>query len=223
MTELATKTNVSEAFSDALAAPELHEVGVSVADAILDSALEDGFLKTLPLVKYLHAALRLGKGIKDRLFLKRLISFLSPVGDVSQEQRAAMIAQIDHSGEFRVKVGEKLLYIIEKCDDHEQSEIVGRLFAACLRGELTYEEFLRGAHAVQMLLTHDLWKFVRMPMQVVQAAHAGDFISAGLLYLRDPEIKLAHKSHRGSLVDGMEPLHAEITILGTKIRKALAR
>jgi hypothetical protein len=59
-------------------------------------------------------------GIKESLFLKKIIYFISELENISATKRHEMFEKIDNSRKFRTKVGEKLLYIIDKCDDHEK-------------------------------------------------------------------------------------------------------
>lgn len=45
-------------------------------------------------------------------------------------QRQKMISDIDSSQKYKIQVGEKLLYIIDKCDDYTKSGIVSLIFKA---------------------------------------------------------------------------------------------
>lgn len=49
---------------------------------------------------------------------------------------------------------------IDKCDDHEKSQIIARLFSAFLLGTMSYEEFLRASHIVNQLIIDDLKWFI---------------------------------------------------------------
>jgi len=69
-------------------------------------------------------------GIKEIMFLKKIIYFISELKNISITKRYEMIDKIDTSGEFKTRVGEKLLYIIDKCEDHEKSQLIAILFSA---------------------------------------------------------------------------------------------
>ena len=53
-----------------------------------------------------------------------LLKIAPEIKNISATKRRDMINKIDNSGKFRTKVGEKLLYIIDKCEDHEKSQII---------------------------------------------------------------------------------------------------
>ena len=46
------------------------------------------------------------------------------MNSISADECEKVISEIDNSKKYRIKLGEKLLYIIDKCDDHEKSEII---------------------------------------------------------------------------------------------------
>ena len=63
-------------------------------------------------------AIKTAGNIQDRLFLNKILTFLFHLKDTDAYQRQEMINDIDRSGIYQVRVGQKLLYIIDKCDDH---------------------------------------------------------------------------------------------------------
>ncbi|MBS4068029.1 MAG: hypothetical protein KGZ62_05475, partial [Sulfurimonas sp.] len=72
-----------------------------------------------------------------------------------------MIDKIDNSKEFRTRVGEKLLYIIDRCEDHEKTQIVARLFAAFIHDRITYQDFLQASSIVERIMLDDLRYFLK--------------------------------------------------------------
>jgi hypothetical protein len=147
---------LSGALSQTLRDSDLHAIGADLGEAVLDTLFQDGLAKNIPILGTLYKLCRVGLNISDRLFASKLVHFLAEIASVPAEERARMISKIESSGKYQLKVGEKLLYILEKADDHEVARVIAFLFSAVLSGELDYGDFLRGCRAVQSLAPADL-------------------------------------------------------------------
>ena len=99
----------------------LQETAASLAEIGLDTLLDDGILRDIPLIGTLIGIAKSAVNIRDRLFIAKLRQFLNELHDVPHETRDEMIRRINDSPEFEVNVGEKLLYITERCSDHVES------------------------------------------------------------------------------------------------------
>ena len=237
MSELKTLSNSLE---QTLKDSDLHNVTISLAEVFADNLMEDGIAKDIPII---GTVIGLGKttlGIKESLFLKKVIYFISELKNISATKRYEMIDKIDKSGKFRTKVGEKLLYIIDKCDDHEKSQIIARLFSAFLMGTISYDEFLRAAHIVDHLMIDDLkwfiengwenedsWKYSDHPNYehgYLNIDEVGNIATSGLVEIVSPEIMVRDqddwKRDDKYIVEGSE-LSVRITDIGKKIQEIL--
>lgn len=145
---------------EAIVNPDLVDLGKELGELSVDSLLEAGLLKDLPVIGTITALGKTALNIRDYLFLKKIVAFLSSLNGISSEKRQAMIKEIDDSKEFQTKVGEKLLYIIDHADDDKSAQVIGLLFKAFLEGRLTYKEFLRSAQIVNVVFFNDLVAFV---------------------------------------------------------------
>jgi hypothetical protein len=55
-----------------------------------------------------------------------------------------------------MRVGQKLLYLIESSSDHSNSELIGKLFKLFLLGKISYEEFLGCSEICSRLSYQDI-------------------------------------------------------------------
>lgn len=157
MTEI---KDLSNAFSKTIKDTNLKEITVDISEILVDNLLDDGILKEIPII---GTILKLGKftlNIKDHLFIKKIIYFISEIKDIEPKKRNELISQIDDSEAFRIKVGEKLLFIIDKCEDHIESEYVAKFFKAFLNGKIYYSDFLRCASILQKIFIEDFEYFI---------------------------------------------------------------
>lgn len=139
---------------------DLHNLAEGIGEITLDSLLEEGVLKDLPIIGIISGLAKTALNIQDQLFLKKIIRFLTELSNTDPKERNRLITKIDNSNEFEIKVGEKLLYIIDKCDDHRSAEYVAKLFRAFLNEELDYSDFLRGSAIMQNIFRADLEFFI---------------------------------------------------------------
>ena len=183
-----SKNSIQESFDKTLKGTNLQDIMIDLSDTTIDTLLKDELLKEIPVVKTLVAFAKLGANIHDRLFLKKIISFMNGLKDIPHTERSRMIDKIDASKEQRVKVGEKLLYIIDSCNDYENSELVSRLFKAIIQEKISYDEFLRSSNAIERITSYDLKWFLKNARKYMTVEEVGSLISSGLFDLYYEEI-----------------------------------
>jgi hypothetical protein len=235
MSEIKT---LSKSFENTLKDSNLQNVSISLAEVLADSLMEDGVAKQIPIIGTIVGLGKTAIGIKESLFLKKIIYFISEINDISAVKRHEMIDKINESGKFRTKVGEKLLYIIDKCDDHEESQIIACLFSAFLSECISYDEFLRASHVVSQIILEDLKWFVKAGWEetdewkeryglrddCLTVLEAGNIASTGLVQIVSPEITVRDQDDRKMaepyIVEGTE-FTVEISDIGKMISEIL--
>ncbi|MCU7886469.1 MAG: hypothetical protein KZQ82_19950 [Candidatus Thiodiazotropha sp. (ex Lucinoma annulata)] len=233
---------VSNSLEHTLKDSDLHNVTISLSEVYLDKLLAEGIAEDIPII---GAIVGIGKatiGIKEHLLLKKIIYFITEIKNISSTKRHDMINEINNSGKYRSKVGEKLLYIIDKCADHEISQIIARLFSAFLSENISYDEFLRASHIINQMIHDDLkwfveggWEKDRKENKYVyghphkedlfRIEEVGSIATTGLVEIVSPDIMVRDqndwKSRETSyIVEGSE-LTVCITDIGKKIRDIL--
>ena len=147
-----TDMAVLDSFDETIVDSDLSGIPADLLEKSIDAIMEDGILQSIPIVRTITGAIKTASNIQDRLFLNKILSFLFHLKDVDAYQRQEMINNIDRSGIYQVRVGQKLLYIIDKCDDHTKSAYVARIFKAFIQRRLSH--FIRGFAGI---LTNPLW------------------------------------------------------------------
>jgi len=211
----------------------LHSLTEEVGEVALDSLLKEGVLKDLPIVGLISGLTKTALNIQDQLFLKKIIRFLTELSDTDSNERNRLITKIDESEEFEIKVGEKLLYIIDKCDDHLSSEYVAKLFRSFLNEEIDYSEFLRGATIIQNIFSEDFKFFLskkveELEKEIEPTESISDFennlVNAGLCVMITDEIKVEDEwdrdMHQKYRVEGGSTIFY-LTNIGYKIKQVL--
>tara|TARA_R110002051_G_scaffold277469_1_gene338790 strand:- start:65 stop:760 length:696 start_codon:yes stop_codon:yes gene_type:complete len=154
--------NISNSFEETLKDSDLQSVGGNLSELLIDSVMEDGVLKDIPVISTIIGLSNVGIKISDRILLNKIISFLFELKNIPNSKREEMVNKIDNSKKYKIKVGEKILLIIERCNDYENSQYVAKLFSAYIMGKINYADFLRGANIIQSLEINDFKDFLKL-------------------------------------------------------------
>ncbi|ELJ8684621.1 hypothetical protein RUK69_003397, partial [Vibrio cholerae] len=171
---------LSKSLEDSLKKDDLSNLAIDLGEVGIDAILEGGVLRDIPILSSIVSGINVIGSVRDALFTKKLISFLSELSDVSVEQRRSMIESIDNSNEYKIKVGEKLIYIIEKAEDHYTSKIIAIFFSEFLVGEITYNQFLKISRIIDSMFIGDFLEFASESSEPIDFDSDNTFINTGL-------------------------------------------
>jgi len=175
--------NIRSSIVESIKSEQLKNISYDIGEIIIYSTLEDGFLKNIPIIGTL---ININKGrlsIQDRIFSKKILSFLLKLRDISESDRIKAINKIESSKQEKVKVGEKILFLINKTDDHIKAEMIGILFSDFIKEILGYEEFKRCSEIINKTYLEDLLWFIESDVEILSMEEASDVISSGLFEL----------------------------------------
>jgi hypothetical protein len=219
-----SKNKISDHLESAMGNHSLQDSTSALIEVALDSAMEDGVLRDIPILGSLIGFGRAAISIRDRMLINKLGYFLKEIESVPSEQRRAMIDEINASEEAAVKVGEKVLYIVDRCQDHESSRAAGRIFRAFLEKEIDYSEFISMASAVDRLLFSDLVRFIMEEREWIPAWEASVYFGTRLIELNELATSVKDQwdgDSRNAYVVTDNDLTVSATELGRKFRKIL--
>lgn len=154
------KENLQESFDESLIDTDLINLTGDITEISIDSFIKDGTLKDIPIVGAILGLARFGANVQDKLFLKKIVAFLMGLKSISVKDRKKMINKIDESKKYRIKVGEKLLYIIDNCNDYENAESVACIFRLFLESKINYDEFIRCSNVIEKITNYDFKWFL---------------------------------------------------------------
>ena len=223
--------NLSDSFDETIKDSNLAEINADLYEVLIDSFLKDGIVKDIPIIGTILKLSKFSMSLKEHLFLKKIIYFISELKDISPKDRNKMISELDESKVHRIKVGEKLIYIIDKCEDHVSIEYVAKFFKSSLLNKISYSDFLRCTSIIQNIFIEDFECFVKsenLEREKERNEYFSDiemnFVSAGLCGRDNGEISVRDQddwkaSDKYVVVGGRETLF--ITEIGKKIKDIL--
>ncbi|MBF4485779.1 hypothetical protein [Flavobacterium sp. CSZ] len=181
---------LADSFVSAIKDNNFHDVAKENIEAVIDSFLQEGMVKDIPFLNSLIGLLKTGINVKEQLFLKKIIKFLIYSETATPEERLKIIEEIDSSKEYRIKVGEKLLYLIDKCDDYDKAGILGYLFKAVNERKLKYNDFLKCSLVLDKCLVSELDLFLKDDRSLYTVESDSDLLNWGLLAFAPFEVTL---------------------------------
>ncbi|MDV3873368.1 hypothetical protein CMT47_19550 [Elizabethkingia anophelis] len=189
--------NLSNQVSEVLKNEKFQDLISDLSETVIDSFLNDGFIKDIPIFGILFKSKNLYSSIQDRLFTKKLFTFLKQLNEIPNGQRLKQIEKIDSDINYKLKVGEKLLYIINQAEDFEKAEYIGLLFNSFLKEEINYDEFLKTTSCINNINIVDLNFFIeRKFKRLISDKYSEEFLSTGLLTLK---YQSQRKDERGKI------------------------
>jgi len=151
---------ISNTFNQVLVSDELKEVSIEMVEYGLDKIIKDGLLKDIPTINTLVGLINTWNNISSMLLQKKVLAFLFKLRDIPVQKRKKLIRRMDQSQSYRIKISEKLLYIIDHCEDYEKAELVAILFRSLLNEIISRSEFERCVKCVNDMTIDDLREFV---------------------------------------------------------------
>ena len=221
-----SQKNLAESIEDAIRDPSLQDTTSALAEIVIDGILEEGVLRDIPILGTAFGIARTVASVRDRLFLNKLRSLLFEIHEVPVSERQKVIQDLNSSAEETLRVGEKLLYIVDRCEDHEAAAMVGRLFRAYLEERLPYWEFLTYARIVDTLPQEEIIDFVNSDWDTIDAGNASPLLACGLVSLFPPSVSVSDqwdpdRAGQRYVVNSSE-LAVSVTPRGSKLRAVLA-
>jgi len=140
---------------DSVAKDNLNGVLDTAAELTLDNIFESEELKQIPVFGTLLKVAKLGSSIRDRLFARKILTFLREVAAIPFEKRAQFVEQLSSKGN-KQRTGEAIILLLERLDDMTKPEIVGKIVCAAILGEIDNETSLKLSAMVDRSYITDL-------------------------------------------------------------------
>jgi hypothetical protein len=121
------QNSIDESFLITITNSDLKNVTIELAEVGIDTVLKEGILKDVPIIGLFSSIYRGALQIRDQIFLKKLLHFLSAVKDIPPEQRERMFQKLEEEGHGRKSVGENMLLILDRVDSYNKARLLGLL------------------------------------------------------------------------------------------------
>lgn len=136
--------------------PNVMDIASDVAELALDSVLDEGILKNIPVFGWGAKLYGVASAVKERIFLNKVAKFLQASTDISDSEREEFHQKLASDPSFSQKVSENLVLLLDRQDNIDKAHLLGKVFSGYVRKEIEYEAFLRLAAAIERTFIGDL-------------------------------------------------------------------
>lgn len=201
---------------------EATEIATDLLEIGLDSILDDGLLKEVPILSTAVSLYKIGHSIKERHQLKKLAAFVAALnkGIIDEEKREYYRNAVKENARQRDKELEYILILIDRYIHSSKAELLAKLFLAYLDKSISWIEFAKYAEVLDRLLPGDL-EFLLGPFpRVIQQGKIEDSVfrvsSLGLIFQIENNSLLVEDGRGGFSIthESMERLNKKESVYG---------
>lgn len=141
---------------ESIYSPKLADISEDIAEVVLDSLLDEGVLKDLPVVGTIVKVFKGAMDIRDRVFVAKVARFLFQLSKIPLEKRLLFKEKLNADLKLRRKLGLTLTLLLDRLDDIEKPDFVAWCFNAYLNDNITIDAFRRISSAIDIAFIDDL-------------------------------------------------------------------
>ena len=134
-----------------------------LGEVAIDAVMDEGILRDVPILSTVVGVGKCIRNVSDVLFTKKLIAFLYGLKDVDAQQREKAIAQWESDSKYRIRIGETLLNMINRCDDTQKAKWLSQLFYEMVLKRGWNDMFMRSEKVLSSLSVMDVYAFLAQP------------------------------------------------------------
>ncbi len=130
-------------------ASELAEVG-------LDSILDDGVIKDIPIISATIGVFKIGSSIKERHYIKKLMRFIDSCnkGIIDKDMKERIKSKFLDEKKSKKEL-EQILLIIDRFIEEEKADMLAKIYIAYLDGKIDWSQFVAYSVVLDRFLPGD--------------------------------------------------------------------
>ena len=160
-----------------------------LAEVGLDTVMDDGILKDIPILSTVVGLYRIGHTIRERHEIKQLALFVAELnrGCTDENKRKQLLEKLNSDTRKSKQEIEYILVVLDSYLEYEKSQMLAKLYIAYLEETITWAEFAEYASMVKQLIPGDL-KLLEERHMVRKQSQCAELLrlsSLGLMYQQD--------------------------------------
>ena len=136
---------------------ETQSITAELMEAGLDSVMDDGLLKEVPILSVAVSLYKIGHSVKERHYVRNLAAFITALnkGIIDDEKRDYYRSKMIDNPKQRDKELEYILVIIDRYIHPNKAEKLARAYLRFLDTDITWLEYAKTAETLDRLLPGD--------------------------------------------------------------------
>lgn len=154
--KLPLKNSMQVSLEKTIGRSDLSSLARDLGEVTLDTLLEPGIVRDIPVLGALAKGANVVLSVRDFLFLRKLSKVLLRLDSVPLETRNEFTDRLKSDPNFRQRLMDGVILLIERLDDVEKANLFGRIFSAYVSSRIAYEDFRILGHALDRAYLTDL-------------------------------------------------------------------
>ena len=127
-------------------------------EIVIDSFVEEGILKEIPIVKSIVSVLKIGKNVHDRNLLRQALTFIKEFnsGNISKDKLVEYKSTIENNPKKCEEELGRVLILLNNYIDTEKSIMLARLYRAYINKIINWNEFCEFSEIINRLFIQDI-------------------------------------------------------------------
>lgn len=177
-----SQDDLPSALTKTLISSDLPAVAIDLSEVALDTLINEGVYRDLPVLSTLVGIVRTGAAVRDAMFVRKLVAFLANIDKTTPDQRREMVESLEDPS-TEEKVGEKLINLLDRFESSMKAGLLGRAYSAYIARKITRDEFWRVSFVIERLPMTDIvalssWRSVELDH--VEHVRKHLYLSAGI-------------------------------------------
>lgn len=125
----------------------------------IDSLLDKGLIKDIPVLNWMLAVGKTWSNIRDYLFAKKMFAFLQSISSLSENERQKLIHRLDTDEKLSNYAGEQIIELLSRIDSERKAILAATALKLYAREEIDSLQLQRINHAIDRFILCDIDKF----------------------------------------------------------------
>ena len=160
------ENNLNEAFQITLYDDSIESLSHDYLELGIDSLIDNDIIKSIPIIKTLDAIYKTSKSIQEYFLKKKIINFFIQIKDVTDEEKKKTLKKLENDSSYKKNFVENLILILDRFEDTNKSELLGKAFKMVLKDQINTEDFLRVSHIIDKSFYNDLLKLIKIKNKI---------------------------------------------------------
>jgi hypothetical protein len=143
-------------FIDTLKRTDLKSLTIDASELLIDSSLDNGIIKDIPLVGSVYKMYSIGSTVKARLFEKQIYAFLYELKDIPAEKRDRLIQKLETKKGFEQSFGDEIIVMLDQFSNIRKSSICARFYKQLLYENINVVTFRRLSFILKGIFDGDI-------------------------------------------------------------------
>jgi hypothetical protein len=125
-------------------------------EVAIDSFLENGLIRDIPVFGTALKAIQGGKAIRDYFFIQKLSEFIRHASTIKPEKIQEFRNHIENDRDFADRTAIHLTVILDRLDEKEKAILLAKIFSSYINGDIDQQQMKRLASALDRALLADI-------------------------------------------------------------------